>query len=51
VADADTLRRRMVEGLVERGELDEQWRAAFAEVLRHWSVPDFIDTDSGCQIG
>jgi hypothetical protein len=28
--------------------------AAFAVsylVLRHWSVPDFIDTHLGCQVG
>jgi protein-L-isoaspartate O-methyltransferase len=42
VADAQVLRQRMVEGLAQRGELDEQWRPAFTEVARHAFVPELV---------
>ena len=49
VADARTLRVRMVEGLTQHGELDEQWQAAFTEVARHVFVPELVwDQDRGC---
>ena len=42
MADAQVLRQCMVEGLAERGELDERWRAAFTEVPRHVFVPELV---------
>ncbi|MGH3933921.1 MAG: methyltransferase domain-containing protein [Pseudonocardiaceae bacterium] len=42
MADADALRQRMVDGLAQRGELDERWRAAFAEVPRHEFIPELV---------
>jgi protein-L-isoaspartate(D-aspartate) O-methyltransferase len=50
VADAETLRQCMVEGLTQRGELDERWRAAFTEVPRHEFIPELVwryDRDAG----
>jgi protein-L-isoaspartate(D-aspartate) O-methyltransferase len=50
VTDAEVLRQRMVEGLVQRGELDERWRAAFSEVPRHAFIPELVwhqDRDAG----
>jgi protein-L-isoaspartate O-methyltransferase len=42
VADVRELRQRMVEGLVQRGELDQRWRAAFTEVPRHAFLPELV---------
>ncbi|MGH3829733.1 MAG: methyltransferase domain-containing protein [Pseudonocardiaceae bacterium] len=42
MADAEVLRQRMVEGLGQRGELDERWRAALTEVPRHEFIPELI---------
>ncbi|MGH8922436.1 MAG: methyltransferase domain-containing protein, partial [Actinomycetes bacterium] len=42
MADSDLLRQLMVEGLVQRGELDERWRAAFTEVPRHEFIPELV---------
>jgi protein-L-isoaspartate(D-aspartate) O-methyltransferase len=42
VSDAEVLRQRMVEGLAQRGELDERWRAAFTEVPRHEFIPELV---------
>jgi protein-L-isoaspartate O-methyltransferase len=42
MADAQVLRQRMIEGLAQRGELDERWRAAFTEVHRHVFVPELV---------
>jgi protein-L-isoaspartate(D-aspartate) O-methyltransferase len=39
---ADSLRAEMVAGLIERGELSSDWRAAFEEVPRHWFIPDRV---------
>jgi hypothetical protein len=39
---ADRLRREMVAGLLERGELSPRWRAAFESVARHGFIPDTI---------
>ncbi|MGH3828421.1 MAG: rRNA adenine N-6-methyltransferase family protein, partial [Pseudonocardiaceae bacterium] len=55
MADADVLRQRMVEGLTQRGELDERWRAAFTEVPRHEFIPELIwhhdrDTAGHCDL-
>jgi protein-L-isoaspartate(D-aspartate) O-methyltransferase len=55
VADAEALRQCMVEGLVRRGELDERWRAAFAEVPRHEFIPDLVwrydrETSAHCDL-
>lgn len=50
MADAETLRQSMVEGLARRGELDERWRAAFTEVARHEFIPELVwrhDRDAG----
>lgn len=50
MADSDTLRQRMVEGLSQRGELDERWRTAFTEVPRHEFIPELVwhhDRDAG----
>jgi protein-L-isoaspartate(D-aspartate) O-methyltransferase len=49
VANAQALRQRMVKDLVQRGELDERWRAAFADVPRHEFIPELVwrqDRDS-----
>ena len=55
VADGQVLRQRMVEGLAQRGELDERWRAAFAEVPRHVFVPELVwrhdrDCEGDCDL-
>ncbi|MEO7195003.1 MAG: methyltransferase domain-containing protein [Pseudonocardiaceae bacterium] len=55
MTDADVLRQRMVEGLTQRGELDERWRAAFTEVPRHEFIPELIwhhdrDTAGHCDL-
>jgi protein-L-isoaspartate(D-aspartate) O-methyltransferase len=42
VAGSDALRQAMVEGLTQRGELDERWRAAFSEVPRHEFIPELV---------
>jgi protein-L-isoaspartate O-methyltransferase len=42
VADAEALRQGMVEGLAQRGELDERWLAAFTEVARHEFIPELV---------
>jgi protein-L-isoaspartate O-methyltransferase len=42
VAEAQKLRHRLVQGLVQRGELDERWRAALTEVPRHVFIPDVV---------
>jgi protein-L-isoaspartate(D-aspartate) O-methyltransferase len=49
VVEAKALRQRMVEGLAQRGELDERWRAAFTEVARHAFLPELVwRQDRGC---
>nr|MDQ3762655.1 hypothetical protein [Actinomycetota bacterium] len=55
MADPEALRQRMVDGLAERGELDERWRVAFTEVSRHEFIPELVwrhdrDTDSDCDL-
>lgn len=55
MADADALRQRMVEGLAQRGELDERWRTAFTEVPRHAFIPELVwhqdrDVGSRCDL-
>jgi hypothetical protein len=55
VTDAQVLRQRMVEGLAQRGELDERWRAAFTEVPRHVFVPELVwrqdrDAEGDCDL-
>jgi protein-L-isoaspartate(D-aspartate) O-methyltransferase len=40
--DAQVLRQRMVEGLDERNELDQRWRATFTEVARHVFIPQLV---------
>jgi protein-L-isoaspartate(D-aspartate) O-methyltransferase len=55
VIDAPALRQRMVEGLAQRGELDERWRAAFTEVPRHAFLPELVwrqdrDCASDCDL-
>lgn len=42
VTAARTLANRLVDDLVGRGELAEQWRAAFVEVPRHLFIPDTV---------
>lgn len=42
MATSDALRQAMVEGLAQRGELDERWRAAFSEVPRHAFIPELV---------
>lgn len=50
MVDPQALRQRMVEGLAQRGELDEQWRGAFAEVPRHEFIPELVwDQDRDCE--
>ncbi|MGH3886507.1 MAG: hypothetical protein ACRDSZ_08035, partial [Pseudonocardiaceae bacterium] len=53
--DAQALRQRMVEGLDQRGELDERWRAAFTAVPRHEFLPELVwrqdhDCASDCDL-
>lgn len=55
MADAEALRQGMVEGLTQRGELDERWRAAFTEVPRHEFIPELVwrhdgDTSAHCDL-
>jgi len=55
VADATALRQRMVEGLAQRGELDERWRTALTEVPRHVFVPELVwrhdeDSEVNCDL-
>jgi protein-L-isoaspartate(D-aspartate) O-methyltransferase len=55
VADATALRHRMVEGLAQRGELDERWRTALTEVPRHVFVPELVwrhdeDSNGNCDL-
>ncbi len=55
MADAQALRQRMVEGLAQRGELDQRWRAAFTEVARHVFVPELVwrqdrDVEGDCDL-
>ncbi|MGH3781947.1 MAG: methyltransferase domain-containing protein, partial [Pseudonocardiaceae bacterium] len=42
LASPDVLRQGMVEGLADRGELDERWRVAFSEVPRHAFIPELV---------
>ena len=42
MADAEALCQDMVEGLAQRGELEERWRAAFTEVPRHEFIPELV---------
>ncbi|MGH3697142.1 MAG: methyltransferase domain-containing protein [Pseudonocardiaceae bacterium] len=55
MTDAEALRESMVEGLAQRGELDERWRAAFTEVARHEFIPELVwrydrDTSAHCDL-
>ncbi len=55
VAEAETLRHRMVAALAERGELDQRWRAALIEVPRHVFLPEVVwrqdrDAEGDCDL-
>ncbi len=55
MTDAEALRQGMVEGLAQRGELDERWRVTFTEVARHEFIPELVwrydrDTDAHCDL-
>ncbi len=55
MSDAEVLRQGMVEGLAQRGELDERWRATFTEVSRHEFIPELVwrhdrDTSAHCDL-
>ena len=55
MSNAEMLRQGMVEGLAQRGELDERWRAAFTEVPRHEFIPELVwrydrDTSAHCDL-
>ncbi|MGH3869766.1 MAG: methyltransferase domain-containing protein [Pseudonocardiaceae bacterium] len=55
MSDAEVLRQGMVEGLAQRGELDERWRATFTDVPRHEFIPELVwrhdrDTSAHCDL-
>ncbi|MGH3766102.1 MAG: methyltransferase domain-containing protein [Pseudonocardiaceae bacterium] len=55
MAGPDVLRQRMVDGLAQRGELDQRWRTAFTEVPRHEFIPELVwhhdrDTAGQCDL-